>query len=66
MGFGTVNLGRFKVRERWTSEERRVIERMIWIFGISVFVAVWILVERERGTSEERNKREKSCKEKRN
>ena len=40
MGFSTTKLGRFEVRERGTSEERRVMERMIWIFEIWVFVAV--------------------------
>ena len=57
VGLGMVKLGRFVVRERGTSEERRVIERVIWIFWIWVFVALWILVWRERETSEERNKK---------
>ena len=62
VGFSTTKLGRFEVKERGTSEERTVMERMIWIFKIWVFVVVWILIwrERERGTSKE------SCKEKKN
>ena len=65
VGFSVVKLGRFVVREKGTSEERRVIEGMIWIFWIWVFVAMWILVWRERERSEERNKREESHNEKR-